>query len=218
VGKVEKIETVRDPRRVALGEAIANYNERSRELDAATAAVDRAHTLIDAAGTRHQLAKAGLAAWRANQVSRLHAAATTGEESPQESGRAVRAAVEDSADEIESAKSVLVDCKASLANSEDGIKWAQIRLESAVRSVLTGETSSLIAAARDLRDRYHAKCAVLFWLRDQLPNGDAERMTINSVLPPPLPPNIPGPDYRPAPEWLAARAALLIDPDAPLPS
>jgi hypothetical protein len=200
VGKMQRVEVPSDQARLALAEAIANHKEWTRALDTATTAVDRARTLIDAAVTRHEIARADLAAWRANQVSRLHAAATTGEESPQESGRAVRAAVEDSADEIESAKSVLVDCKASLANAEDGIKWAQIRLESAVRPVLTSEISSLIAAATDLRDRYHEKCGVLIWLRDQLPNGGAERMTINSVLPPPLPPNVPGPDFRPAPE------------------
>src|SRR5450631_4207956 len=104
MGKMEKVATL-DPARVALAEAIANHKEWTRALDTATTAVDRAHTLIDAALLRHEISRADLAAWRANQVSRLHAAATTGEESPQESGRAVRAAVEDSADEIESAYS-----------------------------------------------------------------------------------------------------------------
>jgi hypothetical protein len=52
---------------------------------------------------------------------------------------------------------------------------------------------------------------------DRRPCAD-ERRAVDSVLPPPLPPNVPGPDYRPAPEWLAAKAALLEDADAPLPA
>jgi hypothetical protein len=214
MGKMEKIATPGDSLRIALSEAIANHKERSRELTAATAAVDRAYAdwrCGDPTPTR----KAGFAAWRTNQVSRLHAAATTGKEPPQESGRAVRAAAEDAPDEIESAKSVLLDCKASLASAEDGMKWSKLRLESAVRPVLTSEISSLIATATDLRDRYHEKCATLIWL---LPNGDAERNAIHLVLPPPLPPTVPGPDTRPAPEWLAAKAALMVDSSAPLPT
>jgi hypothetical protein len=75
---------------------------------------------------------------------------------------------------------VLLDCGASLVDAEKGLQMDEIRLESAVRPVLTSEISGLIAAATDLRDRCHEKCGVLTWLRDQLPNGGAERMTINS--------------------------------------
>ena len=204
MGKIEKVETQRDPRRVALGEAIANHNERSRAFDAAKAAVARANTLVDAAETRHQLAKAGLAAWRTNQVERLHAAAATGEELPQESGRAARAAAEDAADEIESAKSVLVDCMAARTEAEKALQWAVLRLESAVAPVLTSEVASLIAQATSLREEYHEKCAALTWLKDQLLPGGDERERINAVPPPP--------------EWVAAQEALRTNPDAPLPT
>jgi hypothetical protein len=162
----QKIAT--DPRRVALVEAIAHHEDRSRALEAATAAVDRAHKLADAAETRHHLAKAGLAAWRTNQVSRLHAAAATGEELVQESGRAVWAATEDAADEIESAKSVSADCTASHDRRDWRTEMGGNSPWVCGRAVLTGEVDRLTAKTANLRDKYHEKCATLIWLRDML--------------------------------------------------
>jgi hypothetical protein len=62
---------------------------------------------------------AALSAWRVNQVERLHAAAATGEAPTQEIAREARAAAQDAADEIESAKSVLVDCEARARDAKD---------------------------------------------------------------------------------------------------
>jgi hypothetical protein len=109
----------------------------------------------------------------------------------------------------------LNDCSSSLAAATPELEWARIRLESAVAPVLTGEVARLTAQTANLRDKYHEKCAALIWLRDMLPG--AERLAVNSVLPPHLPPDVPGPDYRPS-EWLATREALMVDADAPLPA
>ena len=93
MGKAQLIEPSHDPARDALAAHI-DRDMKARDLEAATAAVARANTLVDVAETRHGLAKAGLAAWRANQVERLHDAAATGKTLPQESAREARAAAE----------------------------------------------------------------------------------------------------------------------------
>jgi hypothetical protein len=48
------------------------------------------------------------------------------------SARKARPAAEDAADEIESAKSVLVDCMDSLAAAKDGLQSGRLPVESAV--------------------------------------------------------------------------------------
>lgn len=217
MGKAQLIEPSHDPARAALGRAIIDRDMKARDLEAATAAVARANTLVDVAETRHGLAKAGLAAWRANQVERLHAAAATGKTLPQESAREARAAAEDAADEIESAKSVLVDCEARARDAAESFEWARQKVETAVGPVLTSEIDRLVAEATRLRDELHGKYSVLVWLRGQLAPGGDERQKINSLLPPPAP-GVAGPDYRPPAEWVAARHSLLQDADAPLPS
>jgi hypothetical protein len=218
MGKTQPAKPSRDPARATLSRAIIDRDMKARDFEAAKAAVERANTLVDVAETRHGLAKAGLAAWRVNQVERLHAAAATGEAPPQESAREARAAAQDAADEIESAKSVLVDCTASLADAKDSLEWARQNVETAVGPVLTSEIDRLVAEVARLREELHGKFGVLIWLRSQLAPGGEQRQKVNSILPPPPPPGIVGLDYRPPAEWIAARETLLQSADAPLPS
>jgi hypothetical protein len=112
-------EPSRDPARTALSRAVIDRELRARDLEAAKSARQRASLMVDAAEVRHGLARAGLSAWRVNQVERLHAAAATGEAPTQEIAREARAAAQDAADEIESAKSVLVDCEARARDAKD---------------------------------------------------------------------------------------------------
>jgi hypothetical protein len=218
MGKPQLIESSRDPARAALGAAIRERDMRARDSEAAKAAVERANTLVDVAETRHGLAKAGLAAWRINQVERLHAAAATGEAPAQESAREARAAAQDAADEIESAKSVLVDCEARARDAKDESEWATRNVESLVGPVLTNEIDRLVTEAARLRDELHRKHAVLVWLRDLLPFGGEQRQRVSAILPPPSPPGVREVDYRPPAEWVAARDALRQSAEAPLPS
>jgi hypothetical protein len=209
----------RDVTRVALGLAIANRDEKSRSFDAARAAASRAALIVEAAEAKHHSAKQELVAWRAGQVERLHAEAHTGAATTLigKPAREVRAAAEDAADEIESAKSVLTDCMASVADAKDGLQYAQLGVERAVAPVFVGALDGLLAEAAALREQLDGKHALLSWVERLLLPGDPARQRIASALPP-LPPGAPGYRSIQAPAaWLAALDALMVDPDAALP-
>jgi hypothetical protein len=150
----------------------------------------------------------------------LHAAATTGEVPPQDSAREARAAAEDAADEIENAKSVLVNCTASLAEAKDTEQWAKLRVERAVAPVLTSKIDKLLAEAEELHAALEAKLAAIDFLTFHLPPGATQNTRIAPARGGALTPGVMPPDrsqHSAAATWVAAHAALMRDATAPLP-
>jgi hypothetical protein len=110
----------------------------------------------------------------------------------------------DAADELAAAKSVLTNCMASLTSAANDLQWAQRKVEAAAAPVLAGEIDRLIVEAASLQAALDAKHATLLWLRAVLPPVE-QHLRLNFALPPPTPPGVRGRDYRPPPEWIAAR-------------
>jgi hypothetical protein len=208
----------RDPARVALGLAIEDHKERLHALDRAKAAVARANGLVADAERHSEAVKIALASARDGREARLRQA-IQGDDVIEAavSRREARFAEIDAADELEAARKVLVDCMAALADADEDVHRAQGRVESAVAPILAGEVDRLIAEAQAHQAALDGKHATLIWSRGVLPPGE-QHQRINFALPPPTPPGVRGRDYRPPSAWVAAREALMVDADAPLPT
>jgi hypothetical protein len=207
-------------RRLALAECIRDRDAKAKATALAREAVEKANELVAEAERHAEAVKSALSSARDGREARLREAIEGGAviEKPASTSQA-RFALDDAEDELEIARKVLATSAASLAFAIDAQRWAQHKVEAAVTPILTAETGRLLDEAAKLREQFDAKCATLIWLRDTClaPGGD-ERQRINSMLPPSPPPGVAGPEYRPPADWIAAREALLADPDARLPS
>jgi hypothetical protein len=219
LSKVQKIvEAVRNPHRASLAEAIEERKEMSLALERAKAAVERANGLVGDAERHSEAVKIALASARDGREARLREAVQGGDViEAAVSRREARFAEIDAADELEAARKVLVDCMAALADADEDVRRAKDRVESAVAPILAAEIERVIAEAESLQAALDAKRSTLIWLRGVLPPGEMHQR-ITRALPPPAPPGVRPPDYRPSTEWIAAREALLQDADAPLPT
>jgi hypothetical protein len=219
LGKGQKVEQ-RDSARASLSECILDRDAKAKATKLAREAVERADELVAEAERHAEAVKSALSSARDGREARLREAIEGGGviEKPAPSSQA-RFALDDASDELEIARKVLATSTASLAFAVDAQQWAQRKVEAAVTPILTAEVGRLLDEATKLREQFDAKCATLIWLRNTClaPGGD-DRQRINAILPPPSPPGVPEVDYRPPADWIAAKAALLVDADTPLPT
>jgi hypothetical protein len=219
MSKMQPVETPNDVARSVLAQAIADRSERTREAQQAREAVERANALVEQAETKHALAKASLASSRNDLVARALSVASSGAAGgPPISARQARQELADADDDLEASQAALAACKVALADCEGDLHRSGVAVENAVVPILAAETDRLIAEAEALRVGLDQKHATLIWLRSVLPPNEEQRRRITGALPPPPPPNVRAPDYRPPQEWVAAREALLVNADAPLPA
>jgi hypothetical protein len=219
LGKGQTVEQ-RDSARASLSECIADRDAKARATALAGEAIGRAAAQVEEATRHADAVKIALASARDGREARLREAVEGGAVIEKAvSTREQRFAELDAADEEAAARRVLASCKESAEAAAEAENWAQRKTEAAVLPVLASEIGRLLDEATKLREQLDAKFATLIWLRNTClaPGGD-ERLRINSLLPPPPPPGVVVPDYREPTEWIAAREALLVDPDAPLPA
>jgi hypothetical protein len=219
MGKVEKIATERDPHRVALGEAIEDRDEKSRAVERAKAALERANFLTEQAEARLESAKGALSAWRSDQAARVLVTASTGAPAaPAQSAREARIEVVDAEDAHDASMAALSACAARLSDATEDLNRAQGRVESAAADTLAGQIDRLASEAANLQELLHRKYEELYWVRGQVRFGGEDYRRAAEALPPPAPPGVKAREFRAPSEWMAAREALLTNPSAELPT
>jgi hypothetical protein len=107
---------------------------------------------------------------------------------------------------------------ASLSDAEAGLEHIErIVAGAADRCLVVDGADRLIAEAASLREQLHVRYAGLLWLETLAPIGSAERQKIAAATPAPPPPGVRPPVYPEPVAWIAARSALKVEADAPLP-
>jgi hypothetical protein len=216
--KAEKIQAQRDPQREHLAACIADRDERSRAVDQAKASAARATLMVEGAEARHAIAKAQLASWRNDAMARALAATTDAALAPPTSARESRLEAQDAEDTLSAAQAASAACTARLSDAEADLGHSdRVVAGAADRCLVVDAADRLIAETEDLRAQLNARYAVLLWLETLAPIGSLERQKIAAATPGPPPPGVAAPAYPPPADWIAARSALMVDPDAALP-
>jgi hypothetical protein len=110
-------------------------------------------------------------------------------------------------------------CQVAFDNAVDDASRAQKRVEIAAGPIITGEIDRVLAEAAEAHAAFEAKMAVVDHLTNLMTLGSPERARM-ALMRPPLPPGVSPPDRSKHPAvaaWREAHAALMVDPDAPLP-
>ncbi len=217
--------SLRSPERQALAEAIAKAEEHNKGLAACRAAIQAAEGMEATAEAALRDAQAEVEQAKASRAAEITAAAAAGQSVPSsDRQRLARQREVEAQDELEAVRSSLEAVRAPLSDWE---YWAQNcaeKVRKAAADVATAQVPEAIAVALRaiknaevcVRSAYAAHSAVT-----DVAGGQDQAMSarINALL------NfVPGTwDYRnpsrgDGPEWNRAVAALLTDPDAPLPA
>jgi chromosome segregation ATPase len=193
--------------RAALAAAIEARNEAADEVERSRAAVERVSDQLYEAQRRLEEARAQAS----EKVSERVAALVAG-------GDALvvdrdRFAERDAEDAITACRAARDLCKSALSDAEASLGYAQMKTESATKPVLAAEVDRFLVETEALKAQFEKARAALSFLAGSLPPGSPLRLRIYDALE-----CAPARNLEPPPEWLKARADLMRDARAPLPS
>ncbi len=224
--KLRLVPPARSAEREALADAIRVHADAGQAADKARSAAERARGGLVAAQLKHGTAETALTTARERAIGDMTV--------PDGSGRTLdlrelRRAAADARDDVDLCREALTRAEAGLVDPERAERYAREHLDEAANAVLAGEIERVEAAVDEAHKAWTHSLIVASRLAaavSPFTASQTERNFRNSYGPRVL--TWPGPmngahdaiehaKARVVGPWEAARAALLVDPDAPLP-
>jgi hypothetical protein len=202
-----------DEARAALAAAIAERDAAGNRLEAARGAVERVSDLLAAALVKLEARRAAVIEAEETAPQRILEMASSGSLTLDRHLKQARSDAASAEDDVAGLRSAIATARAAVAEAERSLMLKQIPVDACCKPVLAADLGRILAAAEGLKRKFDETRATLSFLSAALPPGSPLRLRIDDAIE-----CAPARNLEPPAEWLKARADLMRDARAPLPS